>query len=655
MIKTLSMEKKNQTSLALIKFILTNVKFYKILISIVLCIFHIYTGLFGLLPSLQQRAIHVGLVLILVFLYYPFSPKTKKYFFKRKLLINIVDSLLIILTIVFSLYIYFNYKRYLPFMVEQAGFFELFLAIISTIIIIEASRRTIGLTFTFFTIIMLVYALFGNFIPGYFGHPPIGWNLIFENIYLSANGIWGFLTGLSSTYIALFIIFGSFLVTSGSGQTFTDLALLITGKYQGGPAKVAVFASGSFAMISGSAVANVASTGNFTIPMMKKLGYPPDFAAGVEAVASTGGALTPPVMGSAAFVMAELLNIPYLTVLKAAIIPAILFYISVYSGVHISAIKYDLKPIPKKELPQLNDILSYKKLLIFSLPLASLLYLLFSGYSLNMVAGVACFLLLFIYIVLNSTINFSYKNLKNVFFTLVKFLEEGGKSLISIVPLLICANIVLCLINFTGLGVKISTVIMSYGASNIFLSLLLTALLVLILGTGLPLVAAYILAIVIAGPMLKNLGFTPIASHMFCLYYSVIANLTPPLCPAVFMASAIAKSNWLKTAWISIKLAPILYIVPFIFIFSNSFLMIGNTKLILINLLTAIFGTILMNIGTMGYLFSHLNTLERLIFLVSGASLLLPSFITNYVGTILFFIGLSYQIYKKFNKLKNIK
>jgi len=519
------------------------------------------------------------------------------------------------------------------FMTRSMTGIELTLAIVATLLILESGRRTIGWVFPILTALIIMYSLWGHYIPGRFGHAPLDITMLFQYLYLSANGIWGFLTGMAATFLALFVIFGAILLNSGGGKTFIDLALLATGRFRGGPAKVAVLSSGFFAMLSGSAVANVATTGTFTIPMMKKLGYSPEFAGGVESAASSGGMLTPPVMGAGAFVMAEFLSIPYLKVVVAAAIPALLFYVAAFMGVHFQAVKLNLKPVPREELPPLRSVLTYSRMSALLLPIGTLLYTLFKGYSLPFVAGSGCFVAVAAYVFSGWSLRGILERLRNV----PSILESAGKALTSIMPIVVCAGIVLFLLDFTGLDLKLSRAVVSMGGANLFMGLLMSGILVMILGTGLPAVAAYILGIVVAGPMLIGWGVLPIAAHLFIFYYSVLCAITPPVCVAVFVARAIAQSDWLKTAWVAMRLAPMLYIVPFLIIWDNTFLMIGSPQSILLNVGTALMGSALLSSSIIGCLVTKCKILERLALMASGILLLVPAWQTALLGGVLAF------------------
>lgn len=592
-------------------------------LAIGLAVFHLWTGLFGTLPAQEQRAVHVGLALILVF-----ASHLAQKVSADKGHIPWWDFLLIALVLMSAGNIFVNWMEYMPIMVRPVNHFELFLAITGIIAVLEAGRRSIGWIFPLLTALMIAYACWGQFIPGEFGHAPIRWEMILTQIYFSSGAMWGFLTGISATYVALFIIFGAILLHTGGGKTFIDLAILLTGKYRGGPAKVAVLGSGFFAMLSGSSMVNVATTGSLTIPMMKKLGYRSEFAAGVESAASTGGIVTPPIMGAAAFIMAEFLGIPYLKVCIAAAIPAFLFYVSMFMGVHFEAVKNNLSPIPREELPMKRDVFTMPRILSISLPVATLLYMLLAGYSLTLVATSACLMALMVYILSNPPLGAIRERLCNV----PRILEAGGKTILTIVPVLVCANILIDLLIYTGLGLKISNSIIELGQSHILLSLFATAGLVMILGTGLTVTAAYILGVVVAVPLLIGWGILPIAAHLFILYYSILGTLTPPICPTVYVGAHIAQANWLKTAWVALRLAPLLYLVPFLVVFDSTFIFVGAPLAILLNVSTAVIGAIILVSGTMKQLLTKCRIYESVVLVTAGFLLLTPGWQTDLLG-----------------------
>ena len=613
------------------------------IVSIILCSFHLYTGIFGLLVSLQQRSIHVGLSIFLILLLYSNEKLNKK-----NNLFNFISKFfnlfLIISILISSGYIFLNYLKFLPFLGNPINQFEMIIAILTVIVILESARRTIGYVFPLITFLVIMYALWGHYIPGFLMHAYLRPKMIFEYIYLSPNAIWGFITGLSATYISLFIIFGSFLLSAGGGQTLMELSLLVAGRFKGGPAKVAVFASGMLAMLSGSSIANVATTGSFTIPLMKRLGYSPEFAAAVESVASTGGMVTPPVMGAAIFIMAEFLGISYLKVCIAAAIPAFFYYLSVFLGVHFEAVRLKLKPVPESELPKVKDVFVFKKIFSLFMPIGVLFYTLFKGYSLTLVSASACIAVLITYVLSD----FSVKGILERFKKLPKYFENAGQDVAKILPIMVCANIILFLLDLTGLSPKFSSWAMNYSGNNLGLTFILTAVIVMILGCGLPTTAAYVIGVAVAAPQMIKLGINPIAAHLFIVYYATLATITPPVCPTVFVASTIAKSNWLKTAFISVRLVPLIYILPFLFIYDNSFILIGSLKDILINIPTAIVGLIIMTSGITKQLLVNCNFIESVALIGAGFLLIISGLIFDLVG---FFIFLIIFI----NQVKNIK
>jgi len=619
-------------------------------IAIILCSFHLYTGLFGLLISFEQRSFHLFLSLCLVFLTHSFSKKELSKAEEGTKGIQLVDIIIILLLFISCSFIFFNWTKFMPFMVRKINNFEIFLTIITILIVLESARRVAGLAFPILVFLGFLYALYGHYIVGYWGHPKISMSYMLSLIYLSPDAIWGFMTGLSATYIALFVIFGSLLLSCGGGQTLVDLSKIIAGKLIGGPAKVAVIASAAFSMISGSPMANVATTGSFTIPMMKRLGYPSEFAGGVESAASTAGILTPPIMGAAAFIMAEFLQIPYLKVCISAAIPAFLFYLSVFMGVHFQSLKLNLKSIPEKDIPNIREVFTLPKMAGVFLPIIVLLFLLFRGYSLSLVGTCASLSILIVYLFSD----FHYKNIYRRLFEIPRIFAEAGKAVIIMAPVLTSANILLFLLDHTGINLKFSNFVMSMSGGNLFVILLLTGVLVMILGCGLPATAAYVLGVTVAVPSLVKLGINPISIHLFILYYSIIAGITPPVCPTVYVGAAIAQSNWLKTAWVTMKLAPLLYIMPFVFVFDPTYIMIGSTGVIIYNVIMATVGVIIMESGLMGHLINKCNIFERITLFIAGILLLIPGGSIDLIGIIISSLIIIGQIFKKKNR-ENIR
>ncbi len=608
-------------------------------LALALCIFHLYTGVFGTLIASPQRGIHVGLATALAFLLTPAGKQSGL----RTRGAPWWDWLAALLILAAAIYPTFFWSRYLPVMIGAPNTIEIACAVVTVLLVMEAARRTVGRIFTALAALSLAYSLWGQYIPGYWGHAPIGWRWLALNVYFSNEGLWGSLTGLSATYLALFIIFGALLLVSGGGKTFIDIALLIAGRFRGGPAKVAVIASSLFGTLSGSCVANASTVGSFTIPLMKKLGYQSEFAAAVEGCASTGGMLAPPIMASAAFVMAQFLGVPYLQVAIAAIIPTVLYYTAVFMGIHLQAIRQGMEPMPRSEIPRTRDVLTWPNMYPLLLPLIVLLYLLIAGHDLTTVGGGACAAVILTYIFKN----FSLQGMKQRLWNLISVLENAGKAVVGIVPLMASASLFTGLLLFTGLATKLSDAVAGWGGS-LYVGLLMTGILVMLLGAALPLVPSYIIGVIVALPSLTQWGLPPMASHMFILYYAILSALTPPVAGAVFVAAGIANADVNKATWAAMKLAPLLYIMPFLWCMSPTLLMIGPWSMIVLDTLTAVAGTVVMTFGIAGIFFCKCNVFERLLLVVSGGLLLIPVWQIVLIGTVVaIIIGL-----KKFGSFK---
>ena len=606
------------------------------MVAVTFVLFQIYTGFAGPLPNLEQRAVHVGFALILTFSLMRLSRKKGDGSWHSVFLG--IDIIFIIMTIISCGYILFNYNWIMEHAAESTNI-QLFLGTVALILALEAGRRTIGITFPILTLLFLLYALFGQYIPdipligdylSYWGHRGFSMKHIIQVMYLSDKGLWGFVTGVSSTIVAIFIIFGGFLLSTGAGDTFMDLASRLTGKSIGGAAKVSVVVSAFFGMLSGSAVANTATTGNFTIPLMKRLKYGNEFAAGVEATASAGGQITPPIMGSAAFLMAELLEMTYIKVAICAIIPAYLFFISVFFAIHFESARRNLESVPKDHIKPIGEILKPSRSITLLIPVLLLITLMLQGRTPEASAFWAIAALSMLY----TFSTFKVSEIKKRLFRLIAGMDTVGRSLIKVVPLLVCANIIVSLITLTGIGVNISEIIIGLSGSHSYLALGLAAIVALMLGMGVPTPAAYLLGAAVVAPSLTSMGFEPIASHMFVLYFAILSVLTPPVCPGVYVAAGIANADWLKTAWVAIRLAIVKYILPFMFILNTSLLMLGPTSKIIWSVATATIGVYMIAAGTMGFLIENLGIVMRFV-LIAGSLLCFTS------NSILVFIGVT--------------
>ncbi len=431
---------------------------------------------------------------------------------------------------------------------------------------------------------------------------------------------------ISASYVFMFILFGSFLKATKASDFFNDIASALTGQSRGGPAKIAIVASALTGTISGSSQANVATTGSFTIPLMKSLGYKPYFAGAVEAIASTGGILMPPVMGAAAFVMAEFLGIPYIRIAAAAVIPAVIYYIAVMTMVHLEACKYGLKGLPKERLPKLGKVVKARGHLI--IPILGLVYLLVRGYTPLFSAFWAIVMSLAISMVKSET-RLNLKKLGEAF-------EDGAKSALGVAAACACAGMVVGAVTLTGLGLKIANGLVMLGQGNLMLTLFFTMIASILLGMGLPTTAKYIILSIMAAPALVDLGVEPLAAHLFILYFGVIADLTPPVAVAAYAGAGISGGNSMKTGFIAVRLAVAGFMIPYLFaldpglLFINS--TIGHTLLLIV---TALAGVLALGAAAGGYLLDHVKIFERVILIISALALLTPGLLTDSVGIVL--------------------
>ena len=592
-------------------------------IAITFSVFQVYTAAFGTLDAMLQRAVHLAFALCLIFLLYPARvswPRDK---------IHPIDVVFAILGAAAPLYIVVFYKQ----LVMRAGLVtttDYIVGIIAILLILEAVRRVVGIPMVCVAILFLVYALYGRQLPGVLAHRGADLPTLVQHLFYTTEGIFGIPLGVSSTFIFLFILFGAFLEKTGLGQLFIDLSNAVAGWAAGGPAKVAVIASALEGTVSGSSVANTAGSGSFTIPMMKKLGYEPEFAGAVEATASTGGQLMPPIMGAAAFLMAEFIGMPYFRIVTAAIIPSLLYYFGVWTQVHFEAKRLGLRGMSRDELPKIGDVLKERGHLL--VPLIALIYLLAKGYTPMRAALVA--------IVLTIGCAMLKKNTRISFFDIVEGLEKGARGALGVVAATACAGIIVGVVTLTGLGLRLGSVLVDIADGKLFLTLVFTMLTSIILGMGVPTTANYVITSTIAAPALIMMDVPVLAAHMFVFYFGIIADVTPPVALAAFVGAGIAKANPLKTGIQATKLAIAAFLVPYIFVYNPSLLLIDvNAVDMILMSITAIVGIIGVGAGMEGFFLMDLTVIERVIFFVGGLLLVIPGLQTDIVGFSLLAIG----------------
>lgn len=525
-------------------------------LAILVGTFVFYTAATGPFEGLIQRAIFLALVATLGFALYPLGAG------KSWRPVGLaVDLALTVIAVAASGYVVWNYDQIMTTL-PWATTLDMALTAGLVLAVLELGRRTVGIIFPVLVLIGVGYALFGSLLPGPLRHRGFDSAFVTETIFLGDLGIWGMLTGIAATVIAAFVLFGALLLHSGGGQAFMDLAKRLGGRQPGGAAKIATIASGLFGMISGSAVANVATTGNFTIPMMIRLGYPRPFAAAVEAVASTGGQIAPPIMGAAAFVMAEILGIPYLTIILAAIIPAVLFYLSVFITVHFVAVRRNLAVVPDEDMPTWATITAPRRVLPILAALAGLGFGIWLGRSISTAAfyGVVGLLIAFV------ATQAGRQSPREMVAKIADGLEDAGKGMVIIGVLLAGAQVLVSMINLTGIGVTLSSLIVTMAGDSVPLVALIVSGVSLIMGMGLPTTAAYVLVAAVLAPAMTAVGVDPLAAHLFVFYFATISVITPPVCVAVFVGAGIAKTNWLPAAGEAVRLGAVTYVVPFLFL-----------------------------------------------------------------------------------------
>ena len=521
--------------------------------------FHIYLIFSGLVPNLISRPIHMALILPWIFLY------------NKTFSDNLIGSFIMIIGVFCCLWISFNHE----ILMDQYGFiednFQFSISIILLLIVLEMARRCVGWPLPFVSLIAIFYGIFGNFIPGEFGHPGIPLKSFFGTLTIAEGGIWGPLTGVSVSIVSIFVIFGSFLNSGEAGSGFMNIATAFAGRLKGGAAKVSVISSALFGSISGSASANVASTGMVTLPAMLKLKYPKRLAASVEAVASSGGQIMPPLMGAGAFVMVELTGIPYNQIILAALLPAILFFFAVWVGIDFYSKKYNLKPIHAKFLPRRSIVVITS--CFFLIPFSTLLIFMFIGFTPQYSASVAIlasFLLLFFNLDNGFDFNLGLKRFFNA-------CSSSGKQISLIGSIILCASIIIGVLSITGLGVKLTSLIISISDNNIWPALILTGIACLILGMEVPTTAAYVICVSVAGPALVDMGLELLQVHLFVFWFALLSTITPPVCGTVFIAAGMVNENWLKVSITSMSLGIGLYFIPLAMIANKSILDLNTT------------------------------------------------------------------------------
>ncbi|HEX6692186.1 MAG TPA: TRAP transporter fused permease subunit [Burkholderiales bacterium] len=595
------------------------------LIAIAMSLYHMYVAAFGPPEALIFRGTHLLFTLTLVFLLYPMKPG-------GGLAWRIADAAFLLGAWAFILHIYFNYEYVTNriIYIDDLTRLDTLYAWVSIVIVLEATRRVLdwGLTITAALFVLYPLLLTNVRVP-----------VFLEQLYLSTEGIFGSTLGVSASYVMLFVIFGAFMEKGGTGKLFMDFALSIAGGTAGGPGKVSVISSSLFGTVSGSAVANVMVDGPMTIPLMKRSGFRPPFAAAVEATASTGGQIMPPVMGAGAFVMAEFLAVPYAQVALWALIPALLYYVAVFFAVHFEAKRYGLHGVPRAELPRFAAVMRERGHLF--IPILIVLGGLLLGYSAPLCALVATLACLPTALLRKSTrAGITWR-------TPLEALQDGAKASLSVAVACAAAGLVIGAVTITGMGIVFTQYVVEIAQHSLLLALVLTALASLVLGLGLPTTPAYIVTVALLVPALIKLGAPAPAAHMFSFYFAILSAITPPVALAVFAAAALAKCDQWTAGWAAMRVAAVAYIVPFMFVYEPALLMINGWAqwhVSLMALLSASFGCILLAAGMHGYLLTVARIWERALLVAAGLLLIAPEIISSLVGLALLGVVVAAQL-----------
>jgi len=597
-------------------------------VGVALSVFQLYTAGLEAMTALRQRGVHISLILVLVFLIKPFNQRVSK---ERFNLYWVFDIFLILVVIAVGSYIFFGlegiYRRQGDW--SQMDFI---VGVIWVFLILEATRRVIGYMLMFIGIAFLLYGYFGRYMPEVVIHKGYSMERIATTLSLTTEGIFGLPLGVAATFVFIFILFGAFLDKTGAGNFFINMAYSLTGRFAGGPAKTSVIASGFMGSVSGSAIANVVSTGSFTIPMMKRLGYKSHVSGGIEAAASTGGQLMPPIMGAGAFLMAEFTNTPYLDIIKVALIPAVLYFMTTMLFVHIAAHKEGIWGLRRDQLPSLMQTI--KDGMHFLVPLAILITALLQNYS-PMMAGFVAVVSVFAFSFIRKASRLSLKGL-------VKTLELGARNAIMVSTACAVAGIIVGIVNLTGMGLRFSSMVVSLSHGIPLLALALIALASLVLGMGLPVTASYIVVVILAGPALTEMGMHLIAAHMIVFWYSQDANVTPPVSLASFAAAGVANASPMKTAFSSWKLSKGLYIIPVVMAYHPALLLYGTVWDSVVRIFLTGLAVISLVVCLERFFTHWISWVETVLYGVIGIGLIWPDHLVNYAcavgfGCLLFF------------------
>ncbi len=588
--------------------------------AISLSFFHLFIAFSGSIEAHTFRSTHLSIILVLAFLLRPLGRKSWRSPLNAWFT---VDAVIILLVIFIQIYTLYDLESFI-FRRGDLTDWDIRLGTVFILILLEATRRTVGWAMVIIASVFLIHTAFSDYFFGIFFGPPASWFTIIDYLFMRENGIFGIPLMVMATYIFLFILFGSFLMESGAGRFFINVALALTGFRVGGPAKAAVVSSALMASVSGSAVANVVTTGSFTIPLMKRIGYRSSFAAAVEACASSGGQIMPPVMGAAAFIIAEFLNRPYLEVALAALFPAVIYFFSIMVQVHFEAKKRNLATLPREELPNLWDELKRGGHLFISI--LTIIGILIAGYT-PMMAGFYAIISIFI-------LSFVNKETRLTPVKLLRAMEDGASKSVSVSVACAAAGIIIGCVFVSGVGMKFTNLIVMIAAGRLWIALVLTMIACLILGMGLTTTAVYITVAALVVPALEGMGVVPIAGHLFAFYFGLVSAITPPVALASFAAAGIAGSPPMRTGFYSFRIGLAKYIIPLVFVYDPGMLFVGDPVQIVLGIARCFAGIFMLTMATEGFLYSTVGMVGRACAVVTAFLIFYPALTANAIGVL---------------------
>jgi TRAP transporter 4TM/12TM fusion protein len=591
-------------------------------IGVMMAAYHIWAIAFGTPEEVWFRGTHLLFALTLIFIIYRGNGIPNG-------IPKVLDLVLLVLAAAPILYLFANYKYVVTriFYVDELTTADMVMGTLMTVLVLEATRRVIGWALPLTAIVFLVYGLFIARLE------PMR---LIDQLYMTTEGIFGIPLAVSASYVLIFVLFGSFMERTGTGQLFMDFAMSLTGHSAGGPGKVSCVSSALFGTISGSAVANVMVDGPITIPLMKRSGFPPHFAAGVEAVASTGGQIMPPIMGAAAFVMAEFLGVSYAQVVLWALIPAVLYYVACFAAVHFEAKRRGLLGVPRSELPRLGQVMRERGHMF--LPVLSILVFMYTGFSAPMAAlagVVACFP---VAALRKSTRH--YVTIDNIIGACV----DGARNALPVAAACAAAGVVIAVVTLSGLGIVFTQFVVHLSQNYLLPALMLTMVAGIVLGMGMPTTPAYIIMTALLVPAIVKFGVVLPAAHMFAFYFAILSSITPPVALAVFAAAGLAKSELWATGLAAVRIAATSFIVPYMFVYAPELLMIGSWYDVMWATATAMLGVLMFSAGLHGYFLTHSRLWQSAVLVVAGLLLIDPHVSTDVIGLALAAVVVAVQL-----------